>query len=390
VDRIGWLILCCVGFWVFIRPWSTAAAGFTTKIPFRWHPASWLSESYVIGRRTWRSLLALLSLVAVILGVVLLPYPGCFIAWLLALAYLLPLWHVFLDTLKRDQTVRSRRVILFQPKSPLNSKVEKKTDSSGRLVEVAPEVYWFMDRNDMEHLAGATADDKKVLTACRIAAGFYKATVTNEFLQLFDSLSLYKFLVDHSNPKTMLAVEDLARLFEGAKVGKVVSPAAAHESPRAASRPAPRQSAATEQDPDQEPAAGQRNHSEPSADDLRGPQPEEGLDPEEQSVDPRRRVAQTEEASGLVEDFQNGQFDFIESGEGADEPDDVIVSVPSPGQTSEAQEQELRSVRDQTIVLPSGTATGPHSKGKRGAGKGEGGKKRNLNFKTANEDGAAN
>ena len=246
MDRIGWLILCCVGFWVFIRPWSTAAAGFTTKIPFRWHPASWLSEFYVIGRRTWRSLLALLSFVAVILGVVLLPYPGCFIAWLLALAYLLPLWHVFLDTLKRDQTVRSRRVILFQPKSPLNSKVEKKTDSSGRLVEVAPEVYWFMDRNDMEHLAGATADDKKVLTACRIAAGFYKATVTNEFLQLFDSLSLYKFLVDHSNPKTMLAVEDLARFFEGAKVGKVVSPsvrpAAAHESPRAASRPAPRRS----------------------------------------------------------------------------------------------------------------------------------------------------
>jgi hypothetical protein len=340
--------------------------------------------------------LALLSLVAAILGIVLLPYPGCFIAWLMGLAYLLPLWHVFLDTLKRDQTVRSRRVILFQPKSPLNSKVEKKTDSSGRLVEVAPEVYWFMDRNDMEHLAGATADDKKVLTACRIAAGFYKATVSNEVLQLFDSLSLYKFLVDHSNPKTMLAVEDLARFFEGAKVGKVVSSparsAAAHESPRATIRPAPRQSAAAEQDPDDEPAPGQRTHSEPSADDLRCPEPEEGLAAVEQRVDPRRRVEQAsaEEASGLVDDRENGQFDFIEAGEEGEEPDDVVVSVPSPGQTSEAQEEELRSVRDQTIVLPSGTATGPHGRGKRGSGKGEGGKKRGLNFKTANPDGAAN
>jgi hypothetical protein len=235
-----------------------------------------------------------------------------------------------------------------------------------------------------------------VLTACRIAAGFYKATVTNEFLQLFDSLSLYKFLVDHSNQKTMAAVEDLARFFEGAKVGKVVSPAArpaaAHEFPRAPSRPAPRQSASAEQDPDEEPAAGQRNHSEPSADDLRGPEPEEGLDPEKRRVDPRRRVPQAgaEEEAGLVDDRENGQFDFIESGEGADEPDDVIVRVPSPGQTTEAQEDELRSVRDQTIVLPSGTAPGPQSRGKRGAVKGEGGRKRNLNFKTANEDGAAN
>ena len=37
-------------------------------------------------------------------------------------------------------------------------------------------------------------------------------------------------------------------------------------------------------------------------------------------------------------------------------------------------------MRDQAIVLPSGTAAGPHSKGKRGAGKGEGGKKRRLEF----------
>ena len=385
MDRIGWLSLCCLGFWVVIRPWSTAAAGFTTKLPFRWHPASWLSESYVVGRRTWRSLLALVSLVAVLLGIVLLPYPGCFISWLLALAYLLPLWHVFLDTLKRDQTVRSRRVILFQPKSPLNSKVEKKSDSSGRLVEVAPVVYWFMDRNDMEHLAGATTDDKKVLTACRIAAGFYKATVTNEFLQLFDSLSLYKFLVDHSNPKTMLAVEDLARFFEGAKGGKVVPPPGrrpvAQTAPWVASRPAPRQSGSEEQDPDEEPASDQRDHSEPSADDLRGPEPEQRLEPEERAVHSGRRVAEAEpeERVGQVDERQNEQFDFgDEPGDG----DDVIVSVPSPGQTSEAQEEELRSVRDQAIVLPSGTAAGPHGKAKRGGDKPVGGQKRRLNFKS--------
>jgi hypothetical protein len=389
VDRIGWLSLCCLGFWVVIRPWSAAAAGFTTKLPFRWHPASWLSESYVVGRRTWRSALALVGLLAVLLGIVLLPYPGCFISWLLALAYLFPLWHIFLDTLKRDHTVRSRRVILFQPKSPLNSKVEKKSDSSGRLVEVAPEVYWFMDRNDMEHLAGATADDKKVLTACRIAAGFYKATVTNEFLQLFDSLSLYKFLVDHSNPKTMSAVEDLARFFEGAKVGRVVSPAAAHAAQRVASRPAPRQSASEEQDSGEEPASGQGDHSEPPADDLRGPEPGERLEPEERRINSLGRVteAKPEEAVGEVDDPENEQFDFgNESGDG----DDVIVSVAPPGQTSEAQEEELRSVRDQAIVLPSGTAAGPHSKAKRGGDKSVGGQKRRLNFKSDKENGAQN
>ena len=57
-----------------------------------------------------------------------------------------------------------------------------------------------------------------------------------------------------------------------------------------------------------------------------GLEPEEGLDPEEQSVAPRRRVAQTEEASGPVDNRENGQLEFIESGEGADEPDDVIVT----------------------------------------------------------------
>jgi hypothetical protein len=393
VDRIGWLSLSCTGFWVVIRPWSTAAAGFTTKLPFRWHPASWLAESYVVGRRTWRSVLALVGLLAVLLGIVLLPYPGCFVSWLLALAYLLPLWHVFLDTLKRDHTVRSRRVILFQPKSPLNSKVEKKSDSSGRLVEVAPEVYWFMDRNDMEHLAGATTDDKKVLTACRIAAGFYKATVTNEFLQLFDSLSLYKFLVDHSNPKTMLAVGDLARFFEGAKAGKVVSPAGRpateQVAPRAVSRLPPRQSASEEEDSGDEPASGQMDRSGPSPDDLRGPEPEERLQPEERGVNSGRRVTEVEpeEAVGQVDDLENGQVDF---GNESGEEDDVIVSVPPPGQTSEAQEEELRSVRDQAIVLPSGTAAGPHSKAKRNGDKPVGGQKRRLKFKIDKENGAEN
>ena len=384
MDRFGWLSLCCVFFWIVIRPWSTAAAGFTTKLPFRWHPTSWLSESYVVGRRTWRSLLAFVSLVAVLMGIVLLPYPGCFISWLLALAYLLPLWHVFLDTMKRDHTVRSRRVILFQPKSPLNSKVEKKSDSSGRLVEVAPAVYWFMDRNDMEHLAGATSDDKKVLTACRIAAGFYKATVTNEFLQLFDSLSLYKFLVDHSNPKTMLAIEDLARFFEGAK-GKVVAPtprpAAAQAAPRVFSQPAPRRSNAD----DQEPVSDQGDQGEPSDDELRGPEPEE---PEGLRVNPGRPVAEAkmEDAVGSVDHREDDQFDFRE----VDEEEDVTVSVPPPGQTSEAQEAELRAVRDQAIVLPSGTAAGPHSKGKRSGDKPVGGQKRRLSFKTIKGNGAAN
>lgn len=339
----------------------------------------------MVGRRTWRSVLALVSLVAVLLGTVLLPYPGYFVAWLLALAYLLPLWHIFLDTLKRDHTVKSRRVILYQPKSPLNSKVEKKTDSSGRLVEVAPEVYWFMDRNDMEHLAGATTDDKKVLTACRIAAGFYKATVTNEFLQLFDSLSLYKFLVDHSNPKTLMAVEDLARFFEGAKVGRVVSPnarpSAVRVDPRIGSRPGPRQSSPGQQDPDEEPASSGSEHREPSADDLRGPDPAETPEPENQGVDPEE--AEPEQTAEAVGGRENGEFEIEESREpGEEEMEDVTVSVPSPGQTSTAQEEELRSVRDQAIVLPSGTATGPQGKARRGSDKPVGGRKRKLQFKS--------
>jgi hypothetical protein len=336
--------------------------------------------------------LALVSLVALLLGIVLLPHPGCFIFWLLALAYLLPLWHIFVDTLKRDHTVRSRRVILFQPKSPLNSKVEKKTDSNGRLVEVAPEVYWFMDRNDMDHLAGATTDDKKVLTACRIAAGFYKAAVTNEFLQLFDSLSLYRFLVDHSNPKTMLAVEDLARFFEGAKVGKVVSlnarPAAAQVAPRVASRPPPRQSD-SEEPSDEEPAFGQSNQREPSTDDLKVPGPAERLEFENRRTNPEQTELEPGEQAEPAEDRENAEFDFQASRQGVDEADDVTVSVPSPGQTSRAQEEELRSVRGQAIVLPSGTAAGPQGKARRGTDKAAGGRKRKLQFKSLQENGAA-
>jgi hypothetical protein len=381
--------LCSIGFWVVVRPWSTAAAGFTTKLPFRWHPASWLSESYVVGRRTWRSLLALVSLVAVFLGSVLLPYPGCFISWLLALAYLLPLWHVFLDTLKRDHTVRSRRVILFQPRSPLNSKVEKKTDSSGRIVEVAPEVYWFMDRNDMEHLAGATTDDKKVLTACRIAAGFYKATVTNEFLQLFDSLSLYKFLLDHSNPKTMLAVEDLARFFEGAKAAKIVAPpvrpTTGQVAPRAMSRPPARQEVSEVHDLGEEPASAQAVY-EPSAEDLREPEPEDHPETENSSGNPESVLNEdgAEDAVHPADEKANDEPDFQDLGADPDEAADVTVLVPSPGQTSKAQEEELRSVRDQTIVLPSGTATGPRGKAKRGSDRPMGGQKRAINFKKVN------
>jgi hypothetical protein len=393
VDRIGWLSLCCVGFWIVIRPWSTAAAGFTTNLPFRWHPASWLAESYIIGRRNWRSLLALVSLGAVILAIALLPYPGCFISWLLALAYLLPLWHIFLDTLKRDHTVRSRRIILFQPRSPLNSKVEKKTDSSGRIFEVAPEVYWFMDRNDMDHLAGATKDDKKVLTACRIAAGFYKAPVTNEFLQIFDSLSLYKFLVDHSNPKTMMAVEDLARFFEGAKAGKVVAPAVrpatTQGAPRAVTPPPTRTIASETQDLEEEPVSDQSVHGEPPAEDLRSPEPEELLKPEDRTVNPRRTVTEVGiEEAGTREDSENEELDFQDPGTEGEEA--AQVTTPNPGQTSKAQEEELRSVRDRAIVLPSGTATGPREKVRRGTDKRIGGQKRKLSFKSETGKGTAN
>lgn len=365
------------------RPWSTAAAGFTTNLPFRWHPASWLSESYVIGRRTWQSVLAFISLVAVLFGTVLLPYPACFIAWLLALGYLLPLWHIFLDTLKRDHTVKSRRIILFQPRSPLNSKVEKKTDPNGRLIEIAPEVHWFMDKNDMAHLAGATADDKKLLTACRIAAGFYKSKVTNEFLQLFDSLSLYPFLVDHSNPKTMLALEDLARFFEGAKVGKVLSPhgreSDAPVSSAVTGAPLSRQSARI--NPDRQPA----DHGEPSAQDLRGPAPNVSAGSREldDKSAGRHTNAVVGDQSETTERTADPEFDFEEGAERDDLEEDgrVTVAAPPPGQTSRAQEEELDSVRSKVIELPSGTATGPHGKGRRGSEKPAGGQKRPLRFR---------
>jgi hypothetical protein len=385
VERFGLLSACCVVFWTLSRSWSTAAAGFTTNLPFRWHPASWLSESYVIGRRTWQSVLASISLVAVLSGTVLLPYPACFVAWLLALAYLLPLWHIFLDTLKRDHTVKSRRIILFQPRSPLNSKVEKKTDSNGRLIEIAPEVYWFMDKNDMAHLTGATADDKKLLTACRIAAGFYKSKVTNEFLQLFDSLSLYPFLVDHSNPKTMLALEDLARFFEGAKAGKVLSPngreSDAPVSSAVTGAPLPRQSARINPD---RPLV---DHGESSAQDLRGPAPNVSAgsrEPDDKSAGQHGNAVVVErDQSERTDSTAAPEFNFEEREESDDLEDNgrVTVAAAPPGQTSRAQEEELDSVRANVIELPSGTATGPHGKGRRGSEKPAGGQKRPLRFK---------
>jgi hypothetical protein len=213
--------------------------------------------------------------------------------------------------------------------------------------------------------------------------------VTNEFLQLFDSLSLYNFLVDHSNPKTMLAVEDLARFFEGAKVGRVVSPAARsaeQASPRVVSRPSSRQSEPEEHDPGEEPASGQRDQGEPSADDLRGPEPEENPEPEARTDNPGGPENEQEAAAAPVEDREDGQFDFDDSAD----RDAVTLSVPSPGQTSKAQEEELRSVRDQAIVLPSGTAASPQAKGKRGGDKPMGGQKRKLKFKTETENGATN
>jgi hypothetical protein len=362
VEQFGFLSACCVIFWMLSRPWSTASAGFTTRLPFRWHPASWLSESYVIGRKSWQSAFAFSSLLAVLGGTVLLPYPFCFVCWVFALAYLLPLWHVFLDTLKRDHAVKSRRIILYQPKSPLNSKVEKKTDPNGRLIEIAPEVYWFMDKSDMAQLAGATADDKKALAACRIAAGFYKAKVTTEFLQLFDSLSLYPYLVDHSNPKTMLALEDLARFFEGAKAGKILSP------------------------------NGRTSDAPVSSTVTGGPIPREPVEPKRTENNLRRNpgsgaAPEPEQDSG-AENSANLEFNFEDGTQGVAETAHVVVAVPPPGQTTRAQEEELQTVREQAIELPSGTAGGPPSKGKRGAEKPPGGQKRPLRFKPRGETSA--
>jgi hypothetical protein len=343
---------------MFSQRWSTAAAGFTTKLPFRWHPASWLSESYIIGRRTWQSFVASIGLACVLFGVVLLPYPGCYIAWLAALTYLLPLWHIFLDTLKRDHTVKSRRIILYQPKSPLNSKVERKTDSNGRLVEVAPTVYWFMDRSDMENLAGASADDMRLLGSFRIAAGFYKAKVSTEFLQLFDSLGLYPSLVDHANSKPMLAVEELARYFEGSRDGKVL--------PFRRTSDVPMRSVNAGRNP-----AAQRVREESGPDDNHREQP----DPETLS----RLDDEGEEREEAEEPTPGGSINEVATDHDPDGVDREERDESSDRITTE-QAQDLDSVRRAAIVLPSATAAGTPGRAK-GGPKPLGGRKKVLQFK---------
>lgn len=141
--------------------------------------------------------------------------PGWRLAWLGSLLYLGPAFHIFLDTIRRDYTVKSREIILYQPLSPVRTQAERSADKHKRLVETTPEIYWVLTKEDLITLHGATADDRKFLEEYHRGCGLYSAPATNEFLQFFDSLNLYPFLVGHENPKTLEIFKEAMKLASG-------------------------------------------------------------------------------------------------------------------------------------------------------------------------------
>ena len=187
---VTWLVnlACCAG-----------AVGYTSNpINLSWHPAYWVAEAVCLRRLDFRSTVAIgVLMFCGIVGAL-----GWFGA-IIGLFALAPLPSLILDFSRRDSKLRGVDYVFHNPLSPVTERPTTITEN-GRQTEIYQKIFLYIPEKDLEAMRGFMDNNEFVyLKGKRVAGALYKAAVDPDFMLVFDSLRLNRFLVHPENVVAM-------------------------------------------------------------------------------------------------------------------------------------------------------------------------------------------
>lgn len=189
---LGWLVALLL---------ARHAGGEGASAPMPWHPAAWLCEAVALGRGGPKFLAGLGFCVAAALAASQGPF------WGMASAFVLvPLPYLLVDYSRRDARVRRVKRVFYNPLHAVTSQPVREL-SGGRVEEKVMKVYFCIDEVEWGTLSQVMGDAvRSYLERRRVAGPIFCSEADNEFLQVYDSLGLSRFLIEPSNTKAMEAI----------------------------------------------------------------------------------------------------------------------------------------------------------------------------------------
>jgi hypothetical protein len=184
---LGWLVALLL---------ARRAGGEGSTAPMPWHPAAWLCEA--VGPKFWAGL-------GFCSAAVLASSQGPF--WSLAATFVLvPLPYLLVDYSRRDARLRRVKRVFYNPLHAVTSQPVREL-SGGRVEERVMKVYFCIDEVEWGTLSQVMGDAvRSYLERRRLAGPIFCSDADNEFLQVYDSLGLSRFLLEPSNAKVMETV----------------------------------------------------------------------------------------------------------------------------------------------------------------------------------------
>lgn len=189
---IGWLVALLL---------ARRAGGEGASAPLPWHPAAWLCEAVALGRGGPKFWAGLGFCSAAVLAASQGPFWG-----LAAVFVLVPLPYLLVDYSRRDARLRRVKRVFYNPLHAVTSQPVREL-SGGRVEERVMKVYFCIDEVEWGTLSQVMGDAvRSYLERRRIAGPIFCSDADNEFLQVYDSLGLSRFLIEPSNIKVMETV----------------------------------------------------------------------------------------------------------------------------------------------------------------------------------------
>lgn len=177
---------------------SRKAGGEGGSPPLTWHPAAWVCEAVALGRgggKFWTGVF--FTALGAFLGT-----QGAG-GGLVGLFLLAPLPFLLVDYCRRDARVRQVKRIFYNPLHAVTSQPVRSL-SSGRVEETVMKLYFCIDDAAWGGLSQVMGEAvRQYLERRRVAGPLFCADADNDFLQVYDSLGLSRFLVEPSNISVM-------------------------------------------------------------------------------------------------------------------------------------------------------------------------------------------
>jgi len=190
--------------WLIALMLAKSNAGEGTSAPLVWHPGGWVAEGVALGRtggKFWAGIFCLAF--AVFLG------SRGLIGGVFGILLLAPVPYLLVDYSRRDSRVRQIRRIFYNPLKAVTSQPIREL-SSGRVEESVMRLYFCIDEVDWGALTQVMGEPvRQFLERRRIKGPLFAAEADNDFLQVYDSLGLSRFLVEPSNEKAMKTITSL-------------------------------------------------------------------------------------------------------------------------------------------------------------------------------------